>query len=136
MRSEIGRFEKIINRINIVYGLQIPVSVMTLFAIILWIFKPSFFQEGSLPVYAVMIIVVAIVSAIHSSKSEKLSKQQLAMIYACYHGALIIFTFGVAPFLTPFEFLWIALAIGVDLIFGKRPMAITLSIYGATLLAT
>jgi signal transduction histidine kinase len=135
MSNESSRFTRIINKINILYGLQIPVGTMTFFAVLLWIFKPSYFQDGSLPIYASMISVVTIVSIIHSLKSETLSKRQLAVIYSCYHGALIIFTVLVAPFLTPFEFLWIALAIGMDLIFGKRPMYVTHIVYALTLAA-
>lgn len=135
MSNDIPRFERMINRINIVNGLQLPVGVTTLFVIILWFVKPEYFQSGSLPLYAAMISVVTVVSFIHSIKSESLTKRQLSVIYAVYHIALIIFTVGVAPFLSPFEFLWIALAIGVDLIFGKSSMRITLLVYAASLIA-
>ncbi len=129
MSNDIGRFERIINRINILYGLQLPVGATTLLVIVLWIFRPSYFQAGSLPIYVGMISIVTVVSLIHSINSEKLSSRQLKLVYACYHGALIIFTGFVAPFLTPFEFLWIALAIGMDLLFGKRAMYKTYIIY-------
>lgn len=135
MSNDIPRFERMINRINIVNGLQLPVGITTLFVIILWFIRPSYFQAGSLPLYAGMITVVTIVSIIHSLKSESLNKRQLRFIYSIYHIALIIFTVGVAPFLSPFEFLWIALAIGVDLIFGKSSMRITLLVYGLSLIA-
>jgi signal transduction histidine kinase len=136
MSNDIGRFERIINKINILYGLQLPVGSMTLLAILLWIFRPSFFQTGSLPIYATMISIITVVSVIHSVNAHKLTKRQLGIIYACYHGALIVFTVFVAPFLTPFEFLWIALAIGVDLIFGKRAMYTTYVVYALVLVAT
>lgn len=136
MSNDIGRFEQIINRINIVYGLQIPVGVMTGLVIALWFLHPSYFQNGSLPLYAGMISVLSVVSLIHSLKSESLSKRELAFVYASYHGALIIFTAGVTPFLSPFEFLWIALAIGMDLIFGKKSMRTTLLIYALTIMAS
>ncbi len=136
MSNESNRFTRIINKINIVYGLQIPVGTMTLFAILLWIFKPDYFQSGSLPIYAVMISVVTVVSLFHSLKIETLSRRQLTIIYTFYHAALIIFTVWVAPFLTPFEFLWIALAIGVDLLFGKRSMLVTHIVYALVLVAT
>jgi PAS domain S-box-containing protein len=135
MSNDIGRFERIISRINIKYGLQLPVGSMTVLAILLWIFRPNYFQEGSLPIYATMIAITTVVSGIHSAYSDKLTKHQLKLIYACYHCSLIIFTVLVAPFLTPFEFLWIALAIGMDLIFGKRAMYQTYIVYALALAA-
>lgn len=133
MRDAITKFERTINQINIVYGLQFPVGLSTLFVIITWFIIPEYFQTGSLPFYVGMIIAVAIVSVIHSKNSESLSSRQLGFIYACYHLALVIFTGFVAPFLSPFEFLWIVLAVGVDLLFGLKWMRLTLLIYVLTL---
>lgn len=133
MRDVISKFERTINRINIVYGLQFPVGLTTLIVIILWFIQPEYFQSGSLRLYAGMIIVVGIISAIHSRFSETLSTRQLGYIYACYHMSLIIFTGFVAPFLSPYEFLWIVLAVGMDLLFGEKRMRITLFVYAATL---
>lgn len=134
MSNDIGRFEKIINRINIVYGLQLPVGIATIIAISLWVLNPSYFRAGSLPMYAGMIIIVVITSILHSVLSEKLNKRALAMVYTIYHGALILFSIGVAPFLSPFDYLWIALAIGVDLLFGTKRMKITLAIYALVII--
>ncbi len=135
MSDVIPRFERIINRINILYGLQLPVGTATLLVIILWIFHPSYFQAGSLLPYVVMISIVTIVSVIHSTYSEKLTKPQKVLIYACYHLSLIFFTVFVAPMLSPFEFLWIGLAIGVDLLFGKNALYKTLFVYSLTLVS-
>lgn len=133
MRDVISKFERTINRINIVYGLQFPVGLTTLTVIILWFIQPEYFQTGSLPLYVGMITVVGIISAIHSRFSETLSSRQLGYVYAAYHLSLIIFTGFVAPFLSPYEFLWIVLAVGMDLLFGERRMRITLVVYAATL---
>jgi len=133
MSNDSSRFEKIISQINILYGLQLPVGVSTLLVILLWIFKPSYFQHGSLPIYAVMITLTTVVAVIHSLFNDRLSTRQVAYIYACYHAALMIFTIAVAPFFSPFSFLWIALAIGMDLIFGKRSMYASLFIYALTI---
>lgn len=133
MGDVISKFERAINRINIVYGLQFPVGLTTVVAIILWFVHPQYFQAGSLPLYVGMISVVSVVSVIHSRLSEKLSNWQLGIIYATYHLSLIIFTGFVAPFLSPYEFLWIILAVGMDLLFGEKKMRITLVVYAMTL---
>lgn len=133
MGDVVSKFERRINRINIVYGLQFPVGITTLIVILLWFIQPDYFQSGSLGLYIGMITVVGIISAIHSSLSEKLTNRQLGYIYASYHLSLIIFTGFVAPFLSPYEFLWIALAVGMDLLFGEKRMRITLVVYALTL---
>lgn len=133
MRDAISKFERTINQINIVYGLQYPVGLSTLFVIIMWFITPEYFQPGSLPFYIGMIVAVTVVAVIHTKNSESLSSRQLGYIYACYHLSLVIFTGFVAPFLSPFEFLWIVLAVGVDLLFGSRWMRATLIMYGLTL---
>lgn len=136
MSDVISKFEQAINRINIVYGLQFPLGLTTLFAILLWITQPDYFQPGSLPYYIAMISVVTVVSVVHSTLSEKLARKHLLIIYACYHLALLIFMFFIAPFLSPFAFMWIVLAVGVDLLFGKRYMFVTLAIYALTLIGS
>lgn len=136
MSDATPRFKRIIDQINIRYGLQIPVGTTTAFAIILWILKPSYFQPDSLPYYVVMISFVTLIAIIHSARNERLGKRELAFIYIGYLLSLVLFTGFIAPFLSPFEFLWIALAIGVDLLFGRRQMYMTLAVYAWVLLIT
>jgi len=133
MSNEISAFERLINKINIRYGLQLPVGVATLFAVLIWLFDPSYFQVGSLPIYIAMISVIILVSIVHSAKSESLSQRQLKLVYFFYHAGLFIFTVGVAPFLSPFDFLWIGLAIGSDLLLRKKAMKVTFVVYAVAL---
>lgn len=133
MSNKISAFELLINKINLRYGLQLPVGAATLIAIVLWIFEPNFFQNGALSIYIVMISVVTLISLIHTTKSQQLSHRQMAYIYACYHVALAVFTIRVAPFLSPFDFLWIGLAIGSDLILRGKSLRITFIVYALSL---
>lgn len=133
MSDAVPKFERLLGRINILYGLQLPVGIATLLVIILWISKPTYFQANSLIPYICMIVATTIVSVVHSQFNERLQKWQLAVIYGCYHLSLVIFTVFVAPYLSPFEFLWIALAIGMDLLFGKKPMYASLAVYATVL---
>ena len=133
MGDVISKFERLINRINVVYGLIIPVSLMTLSAIGLWGFHTGYFQHGSLPIYIVIITSVAMVFAAHLRSLNRLSLRQVQTLYGFYHLALISFCVFVAPFLSPFEFLWVVLAIGMDLIFKRSWMYLTFVLYIATL---
>ena len=133
MSDAISKFEKTINRINLVYGLHFPVGITTTLAVIIWLTHPQYFQPGVFKYYLVMISILSVIAFIHTKYSEKLTQRQLALIYSCYHFSLFFFTLFVAPFLSPFEFLWIILAVGMDLLFGEKPMLITLVIYVLTL---
>lgn len=135
MSDVISKFERVINRINIIYGLILPVGLMTLSAVILWLVYPEYFQDNSLPIYVTIISLVAAIFLVHLVQLNKLSQSQLKVLYLFYHMALIGFCFFVAPLLSPFEFLWVALAVSMDLVFRKKWMYLTLGIYVLTLVA-
>lgn len=136
MSDVISKFERLINRINVIYGLIIPVSVMTILAILLWIMSPSYFQQGSLLIYVAIISSVSLVLVLHLINLARASNRQTKLLYAFYHVALISFCFFVAPFRSPFDFLWVVLAVGMDLLFKKHWMYVSFVLYVATLLAT
>lgn len=135
MGDVISKFERAINRINVLYGLILPVGLMTLSAVGMWVFTPSYFQPHSLLIYLGIILSVIAVFALHYSKIENLSHRQVQGIYIFYHGALMTFCIFVAPFRSPFDFLWIVLAVGVDIVFRKQWMYVTLSMYALVLMA-
>lgn len=136
MGDVISKFERLINRINVLYGLILPVALMTICAGLFWWLEPSYFQPGSLPIYGGVIASVVIVFAIHFKHLDSLNRSQLQIIYAFYHLALITFCVFVAPYRSPFDFLWVMLAIGMDIVFRKDWMYLTFGLYALTLLIT
>lgn len=135
MSDVISKFERLIDRINVLYGLILPVGLMTVSAVALWILKPSYFQAGSLPIYIAIILVVMVTFLIHFTQVNRSGRSSIKALYVIYHVALVSFCYFVAPFLSPFEFLWVALAVSVDLIFRKHWKYLTLGLYVATLFA-
>lgn len=133
MSDVISKFERLLNRINVIYGLIIPVALMTVAATARWIFQPGYFQHGSLPIYIAIISSVGVIFLWHLGRLERLTQANLHFLYIFYHIALMCFCIFVAPFLSPFEFLWLVLAIGVDLLFKKGWMYVTLCLYLLTL---
>lgn len=133
MGDVISKFERAINRINVLYGLIIPVGLMTLSAIGMWLFTPAYFQQSSFAIYCIIILSVVVVFAFHFSKVENLSHRQIQSIYVFYHIALAAFCIFVAPFRSPFDFLWVALIVAVDIVFRKNWMYVTLSLYASVL---
>lgn len=134
MGDVISKFEQAINRVNVLYGLILPVGLMTLCAIGMWLFTPTYFQPNSLLIYCTVIISVVVVFTLHFSRINNLNHRQIQGIYIFYHIALISFCVLVAPFRSPFEFLWVVLAVGVDIVFRKYWMYLTLSLYALVLL--
>lgn len=135
MSDVISRFERLIDRINVIYGLIIPVALFTLVAILQWIFTPDYFQPDSLRIYLAIIISVAIVFLLHLAFVDRLQRSTIRLLYFYYHAALISFCYFVAPYLSPYEFLWAVLAIGMDLLFGRRWTLLTFTTYLITLAA-
>lgn len=133
MSDVISKFERLINRINILYGLILPVGLMTLVAFITWAFVPEYFQPRSFLIHLVIVCSVAFVFSIHFKFLEKLSSAQLKLLYLFYHCALISFCIFVAPFRSPYEFLWVSLAVGMDIVFKKYWMYLTFLFYALTL---
>lgn len=136
MSDVISKFERLIGRINILYGLIVPVTLMTISAVGLWIINPSYFQPNSLFIYLTIIGSVAVVFAWHLIKLDNLSLSNSRFLYTYYHIALMALCIFVAPYLSGFEFLWVVLAIGMDLIFKDRWMYVTFFLYLVTLAIT
>lgn len=135
MKNVVSRFERLINRVNIVYGLIIPVALFTMVAMLQWVFTPEYFQPGSLTAYLAIISSVAFVFAIHFLLADHMQRGTMRVLYIFYHVALICFCTFVAPFVSPYEFLWVVLAIGMDLLFGRRWVLITFTSYAVVLVA-
>jgi signal transduction histidine kinase len=129
MGDIISKLERTIDRINILYGLIFPVSLMTIVAVATWVLTPYYFQPGSLPIYLFVIISVMIVFGVHFKHLNNLTKTRLQVMYSYYHFVLMLFCIFVAPYKSPYEALWILLAVGMDLVFKKGWMYITLLLY-------
>lgn len=136
MGDIISSFERRINRINVLYGLIIPVSLMTVVAFIIRTVEPGYFQANSLWIHLGIITSVAVIFLIHLRRIDRLNHSQLQLIYSYYHLALIVFCLLVAPIRSPFVFLWVLLAIGMDIVFKRYWMYLTIIIYGLTTAAS
>lgn len=132
-QQEISKFQASIDRINVLYGLILPVSLMTIIAIATWFIWPDYFRSGSLFIYIFVIVSVSTVFAAHFKHLNHLTKNQLTFMYSYYHVALIIFSLFVAPPRSPYDFLWVILAAGMDMVFKKRWIYLTLVIYMLTI---
>lgn len=129
MSDAISKFERSIDRINVVYGLMLPVALMTLIAAGTWFFVPNYFQAGSFPIWIFIILSVATIFGLHLKHLDTVSMRQLVFLYIYYHIALITFCIFVTPYRTPYEFLWVALAVGMDMVFRKNWIFLTFAIF-------
>jgi hypothetical protein len=129
MSDAISKFERTIDRINIVYGLMFPVGLMTLIAASTWILVPTYFQPGSFLIWLFIILSVAAIFGIHLKHLDSMSMRQLIFLYTYYHIALIAFCIFVAPYRSPYEFLWVALAVGMDMVFRKKWIYLTFALF-------
>lgn len=132
-KNLVTHFEKLINKINVIYGLIVPVGLLTAVAITMWFVYPVYFQKGSLPTYVFVILLTTVVMTYHLKKLYTINRVQLRGLYVFYHLGLSLFCIFVAPYQSPFNFLWIILAIGMDLLFGRRWVLLTLSIYSVVM---
>lgn len=128
-----SKFQSRIDRINVIYGLVVPVSLMTVIALLTWLILPDYFQSGSLLIYILVITSVSAVFALHLGHINNLSAMRLKTMYGYYHVALIVFCLFVAPYRSPYEFLWLILAVGMDMVFKRHWMYLTLGLYATVL---
>ena len=82
-----------------------------------------------MPIYIGITLVTSFVFAYHLIRAKSLTRFKLRILYIYYHVALLALCVFVTPYLTPFDALWVILAIGMDLLFGRRWIFLTLGIY-------
>lgn len=123
--SEIAqRFERAIRKINLKFGLVIPVIISISMGRILAYFDPGFFKSGTAADYtyiAVMSIGLTMLT-IHIMTRWIRDGIRLALFYAAYTFAFGLLNVFMDPFPTPFVYQNIAFMIAIDLLFGKRWM--------------
>jgi two-component system, OmpR family, phosphate regulon sensor histidine kinase PhoR len=136
MTDVVSRFERRIDRINVFFGLGIPVGLTTLCVLFMWIFAPEYFQPRSFAIWLIIIISLILVFSIHVVRLGKLKRSALRLIYGYYHVALMAFSYFVAPYISPFSFLWVVTAVGMDLLFGRKWVWATFLLYNLTMTAT
>lgn len=131
MGDIISRFEKGIQRINIIYGLLLPLLVSVIFSAMLWFIRPGFFQTGELAkiTYVIVVVIILAVALVQTISRGSLSQLQKAFIYVLYHIGLGLLTLFVVPHQSPFAFMWLVLLIAVDLLFGKKWQRVTIGYY-------
>lgn len=131
MGNLVSRFEKAIQRINILYGLLAPVALGLIFGRSIAIANPDFFKTDPLAttIYLSFLIIGLVLVAIHIRSHGRLSKIAIALLYAFYHVGLGMYVIFIDPYPTPFYFQIIALLIAVDLVFGKRWLYASISYF-------
>lgn len=123
--SEIAqRFERAIRKINLKFGLVIPVIISISMGRVINYFDPLFFKSGTAADYAyiaVMSIGLTMLT-IHVMTRWIRDGVRLAIFYVAYTFALGLINIFMDPFPTPFVYQNIAFMIAIDLLFGKRWM--------------
>lgn len=134
MSDVISRFEKVIRRINLLYGLLIPVLIGVAMGRVLNYINPSIFRDN--PVASTMNLVLyglgGLVLVIHLKSSGTLSRWAHALIYVTYCLGLSMLVIFLDPYPTPFYFQFIILLIAVDLLFGEWWFRFTLAYFACT----
>lgn len=128
-KTDITEFEHKIDMTNIMYGLLIPFIPIGVISTLMWFLVPSYFQTGSTPIYAAVMVMTTLVLVYHLRNAKTMTMAQLRNIYIYYHIALLVLCVFVTPYLTPFDALWVILAISMDLLFRKKWAWLTAGIY-------
>lgn len=121
--SEVAkRLERLIQRINLLYGLIIPIIIGLVFGRVLNVINPHFFRTdhtATLIYYTVTLLGVAVLIG-HYKTVGKLSRTLLGLVYVFYILALSALIVFIDPYPTPYYWQIIAALIAVDLVFGSK----------------
>lgn len=122
MSQTAEKIEKLIQRINLLYGMIIPIIIGIIFGRILNTINPDFFRTShdATILYYTITVGGALVLLAHYKTAGSLSRRLLGFVYVFYMlsvGALIVF---IDPYPTPYYFQIIAALIAVDLVFGEK----------------
>lgn len=121
MADVVSRFEKALRRINLIYGLLIPVLIGFGMGRILNFFDPTFFRTDKVAsgIYYIILVSGMTVLVVHLFTRGRISQIAHVLIYVFYCMALSLFVLFLDPYPTPFYFQFIILLIAIDLLFGK-----------------
>lgn len=128
-KTTITEFEHKIDMTNIVYGLLLPFIPIGIVSTLMLVFVPTYLQPGSKPLYGLVMVVTSLVLVYHLRHAKTMTMGQLRSIYIYYHVALFVLCVFVTPYLTPFDALWVILAISMDLLFRKKWAWLTVGAY-------
>lgn len=122
MSDAISRFEKAIQRINLIYGLLVPILIGLFMGRILNFTDNNFFRTDAVAttVYFIVCVLGLIVLGIHLKSKGRLSKIALIALYLFYTFGLTLLVLFLDPYPTPFYFQFIVLLVGIDLMFGQK----------------
>jgi len=122
MGNLVSRFEKAIQKVNLLYGLVIPVIIGFLLGRTISFVDSDFFRTGQMASLMYLILLVLGISAlfVHLKTQGKISQFMLVALYIFYHVALALLIIFIDPYPTPFFFQFTLLLIAVDLLFGSR----------------
>ena len=122
MSDVISRFESAIRRVNLWYGLVIPITLSLLLSLIISTVDASYFKTGTLAdlTYLLLSALAIVLIVIHIATRGRIARTKLKLIYLFYHIALIALLLFVDPYPTPFLFQALVLMVAVVLLFGVK----------------
>jgi len=124
----VSRFEKMIQRINLLYGLVATILIGLIMGRLIVLANPAFFNVDSFAnsVYIFILVIGSLLLLLHIKAHGRLSKAALAGLYSFYLFGLGMLVIFVDPYPTPFYFQIIAVLIAIDLVFGKKWLAVSI----------
>lgn len=134
MKNVVSRFEERIKRINLIYGLIIPLVANLVLSTVISIHHHDYFQTGNLANYSYVLltIVIFITATIQVLARKRLTLKQLGYMYASYHVVFAMISIFVDPYPSPFAYMWLVILVAVDVLFGKRWQQLSILFYIAT----
>ena len=138
MSDVISRFEKAIQKVNLIYGLIIPVLIGIVMGRVLNFVNPTFFKTDVVAstIYVVLTSLGLVVLLVHLLAKGKISKVAHVFLYVFYCLALSMLVLFLDPYPTPFYFQFILLLIAVDLLFGERWFRLSILYFAAVFFAS
>jgi PAS domain S-box-containing protein len=122
MKNVISRFEKAIQKVNLLYGVLLPISIGLIMGRSLALTNSEFFRTDPTANIIYLLVMVTGLGALilHLFLRGKSSRVMLAILYPSYSAGLGLLVLFIDPYPTPFYFQFIASVIAVDLVFGSR----------------
>ncbi len=133
MGNIISRFEKAIQRVNLIYGLLIPVLIGVVMGRILNFINPNFFNTDPLAttIYYFLVASGVMVFIVHLITKGGISRLAHIFLYIFYCLSLTLLVVFLDPYPTPFYFQFIILLIAIDLLFGERWFRVSIVYFAA-----
>lgn len=131
MSDVISRFEKAIQKVNLLYGLFVPILIGIVMGRLLTASDPNFFRTDHVAstVYIIVLLVGLLILGLHLRTKGRISRIMLVLLYIFYHISLSLLVVFLDPYPTPFYFQFIILLVAVDLLFGQRWQKVSIAFF-------